>query len=245
MAARRVQEALRRAVPDVELAEPVRQRVVEQRVLGIHPLAEHLVAVVQQGQQRTLVGLGPLLEEVELALAPAGPLAVQVVAARLQQQLAVAGKAQRGVGAVELFLDDDVPAGQPLIGHGVVLVAGLQARAAQVRRTGVLEDLDVRKKTRAWRNGWGHVVLSKSDAAPHGDMPWSGKSRRRRQAPQCRGYSDSAAWPVVAGPAGCRRGRWQDCRGRPQKGRSAASPQKATHRSAHAKDIRGKARISV
>jgi hypothetical protein len=106
------------------------------------------------------MGLGPLLEEVELALAPARPPAVQVVAARLQQQLAVAGKAQRGVGTVELFLDDDVPAGQPFPGHGVVLVAGLQARAAQVRRAGVFEDLGARKRVRGRRNGACHVVLS-------------------------------------------------------------------------------------
>src|SRR5256885_11220615 len=119
------------------------------------------------------MGLGPLLEEVELALAPAGPLAVQVVAARLQQQLAVAGKAQRGVGAVEFFLDDDVPAGQPLIGHGVVLVTGLQARTAQVRRAGVIDGLDARKKVSALGNGWGHVVLSE-------------RSEERRVGKECR-----------------------------------------------------------
>jgi hypothetical protein len=110
MALRRVQKLLRRAVPDVELAKPVRQGVVVQRVLGIQPFAIHHIALVQQRHQRAFMGSGPLLVGVELTLAPAHLIGLQIVAARLQQQAAVGTKAQRRIGAVELFLDHDMPA---------------------------------------------------------------------------------------------------------------------------------------
>ena len=116
----------------------VRQAVVEHRMLAVRPLAIHDVAVFERVQQPRLVRGGPLLEQVELPFAAA---ARQVVAARLQQQVGRAAERQAGVGAVELFLDDDVAAGQRgqrrLVGGAV---AGLQPRAFEMRRARVLQD---------------------------------------------------------------------------------------------------------
>lgn len=143
MTLRRVQKLLLRAVPDVELAKPVRQGVVVQRVLGVQPLAIHHIALVQQCHQRAFMGSGPLLVGIELALAPAHLIGLQIVGTRLQQQTAVGAKAQRRIGAIELFLDHDMPAGQGFIGHGIGLITDLQPRATQMRRARIFEYLQI------------------------------------------------------------------------------------------------------
>jgi hypothetical protein len=80
----------------------------------------------------------PRLERGELAFArPAG----EVVAAALQQQVALGAEADRGVGAVQFLLDHQVLAGQFGERHGRQIgVARLQAGADQVRRPEVLAE---------------------------------------------------------------------------------------------------------
>src|SRR5262249_14923903 len=118
--------------------EVVRQAVVEDGVLGVEPLAIQGVAVTQRLAQRGGVRRRPPLEQVEVFLAVA---ADQEVAAALQEQLAARTEAQAGVGAVELLLDDEVPAAD-LGKRGAVeaLVARLEARALQVGGARVLAD---------------------------------------------------------------------------------------------------------
>lgn len=86
---------------------------------------------------------GPLLVGVELTLAPAHLIGLQIVAARLQQQAAAGTKAQCRIGAVQLFLDHDMPAGQRIVRHGICLIADLQPRATQMRRARIFEDLQI------------------------------------------------------------------------------------------------------
>lgn len=131
------QELSGAAVEHVELEEVVRQRVVEHRVFFRQRFAVHHVAVFQPLQQPAGVGLGPGLDEVELAFAPA---AHQVVAARLQQQVARGAETDAGVGAIEFLLHHQAQAAQLAVGLVVVaVVAFLQPRAFQVRGAGVAE----------------------------------------------------------------------------------------------------------
>ena len=88
-------------VQHVELAEVVRQRVVEDGVLGVAPFAVQHVPVGQHRPQPRGEAGGPRLQRSELALARA---AAQVVPARLQPQFAVGGEADPRVGPVELLL---------------------------------------------------------------------------------------------------------------------------------------------
>jgi len=105
-------------------------------VLGEVSLAVHHLAVLEALQQRRFMRGGPVLEQVELALAGA---AREVVAARLQQ-LARGSERHGGIGAIELFLVDDLHAVQRGQRHlAVVAIARLQPRAFQVRSTRVLE----------------------------------------------------------------------------------------------------------
>jgi hypothetical protein len=127
------------AVEHVELEEVVRQGVVEDGVLGVEPLAVEDVALAERGLERRPVALRPRLEQREVPLARAAP---EVVAAALQQQLAIGVEADPGVRPVDLLLDDRVPAGQLAERHRrEVLVAGLQPRALDVPRARVLEEL--------------------------------------------------------------------------------------------------------
>src|SRR3712207_6425209 len=91
-------------VEHVELEEVVRQRVVEDRVPGVEPLAEHDVAAAERLPQLTLNGAGPSLQQPEVARARP---AVEEVAAALEQQPAVLAEADGGVRAVQLLLDHD------------------------------------------------------------------------------------------------------------------------------------------
>jgi hypothetical protein len=127
------------AVVDVEFHEVVGEAVVEAGVLGEQPLAVEDVALAEGEVEVLGVGVGPLLEAVEVALAGA---AGEVVAARLEEELAVGVEAEAGVGAVHLLLDDEVLALDVLEGDGLeVVVAVLEAGALDVAGARVfLED---------------------------------------------------------------------------------------------------------
>ena len=79
---------------------------------------------------------GPLLEQVEVLLAHS---AGQEVATALQAEVTVRVERDRRVGPVKFLLDDQQTARQFAEGDAVeILVAGLQARALDVARAGVL-----------------------------------------------------------------------------------------------------------
>jgi hypothetical protein len=107
-------------------------------VLRVEPLAVEDEAAVEELAQPRRVRRRPLLEEIEVPFARA---AGQHVSAALQAQLAVGADRDAGVRAVELLLDDDVPALQHVERlRREVLVARLQPRALEVRRARVLVD---------------------------------------------------------------------------------------------------------
>ncbi|MNH07026.1 hypothetical protein D3C79_664060 [compost metagenome] len=158
LAPRRREEHLLRAVPDIELEEQVRQLVVEHAVALAHHLAKQHVAVFQVLEQPVFVTGRPLLELAELALAAATG---QVMATRLQQQLAGGGKTDRGIGAVELFLDHQVLTVQTAVGQLImVAIAGLQAGTLQVWGARVLVQVELREL---------------ADIECHGSSPKGGK----------------------------------------------------------------------
>src|SRR5262249_30182759 len=113
--------------------------VVEDRVLGVQPLAVHDEAVAQARPKVGGETAGPLLESIEVLLAPAS---YQEMSATLKVEFARWIEAHPAVGTVHLLLDNHVSAKQlrPRCGV-VVLVARLETRALEVVRPRVLVNL--------------------------------------------------------------------------------------------------------
>ncbi|MCY1240146.1 hypothetical protein D9M72_529800 [compost metagenome] len=133
---------------------------------------------------------GPVLEQVELPLARA---AGQVVAARLQQQLARRGERHGRVGAIEFFLDDHVLAVQCRQRRlAVVGIAGLQARAFQMRSTRVLEQRNRRKRKGRERDHVGLQMQIRKNRQRAGAKLEERSTRRPERAVS--GQWGNAAW---------------------------------------------------
>jgi hypothetical protein len=99
-------------VADVELEEVVRQLIVEDRVLGVQPLAVQRDAVAEARGQRDGMCARPALEQVPVLLPRA---ADEDVAAALEPEPVVVER-DASVGAVELLFDDAVATTQRLEG---------------------------------------------------------------------------------------------------------------------------------
>ena len=125
-------------VQHIELHKIVGQRIVENAVLGVHPLAVHHVAAAQHLPESLPVDARPLLEQLVVLLPVA---AGQVMAPALEQQLARGIKGQGRVGPVDFFFDHQRQPGDFIKGDlGKILVAGLQAGTLDVGRAGVFDD---------------------------------------------------------------------------------------------------------
>src|SRR5262249_30774326 len=123
-------------VQGVELQEVVGEAVVEDRVLGVQPLAVEDGTLSQRGTQGAGVRPGPALEEVEVLLAGA---AGQEVTPALQPELPRRVEGTAGVGPVQLLLDNERATGQGRKGDALAaLIAGLEPGALQVVRARVL-----------------------------------------------------------------------------------------------------------
>ena len=172
-ARRRIQEPGSLPVEQVELHEIMGQRVVIDRVLGVHPFPVHDVPGAQSFPQDERVGGSPLLEQI-VVLFPV--TAGQVVAPALQEQRAVIIKGDGRVGAVDLFLDDDMLHGDPGKRHlGEILVPRLQTGSHKMGRPGIFQDRVRHLRLPSSRTGRGGRAPRQSGAhgspRPEKDLP--------------------------------------------------------------------------
>lgn len=117
----------------------MRQRIVKDRVLGVEPFPVKHVTIRQQLPQFLLMRRGPGFEERELALTRA---AVQKMPTALQKQTSAPAETYARVRAVKLLFDHDVFPAQICERRAIqIVIAGLKARAFDVRRARVFVEL--------------------------------------------------------------------------------------------------------
>jgi hypothetical protein len=107
-------------------------------MLGVEPFAIGDMSRAECLPERVSVAGGPGLEQAELPLART---AVEIMAAALQAKLARRGEADRTVAAVELLLNDQMASAEGFESDDrSVFIAGLQARALEMRRARILRE---------------------------------------------------------------------------------------------------------
>ncbi|KAG1433384.1 hypothetical protein G6F57_022190 [Rhizopus arrhizus] len=121
--------------------------------------------------------------------------------ARLQQQFARGAEADAGVGTVELFFDDQMQAGQAAVRHVVMaFVTVLQARAFQVRRAGVAEQV---QRLRVSAEILRHGVFSKAV-----EKPTTQSGRARKASGVCASWNRAwTPWHALKTQASSSKGR--------------------------------------
>src|SRR5262245_44680048 len=134
----RREEALRLAVEHIELQEVMRQRIVEDGVLGVEPFAVEDEARAQHGMEIAANAVRPAFQQREMALRrPAG----EIVPPALQEQIAALVEADGGVRPVHLLLDDDMTALDRLEAAGdEALIARLEPGIDDMRGAGIFAD---------------------------------------------------------------------------------------------------------
>ncbi len=125
VAGRRIKEPVRLPIQHIEFHKVMRQAVIVDGMLGVHPFTVHDVAVSQHIPECVSVNARPLLEQIKMLLAIA---AVKIVAAALQEQIALVIEGNGRIGAVNLLFDDKMLAGNALKRNpGKIFVPRLQA----------------------------------------------------------------------------------------------------------------------